>query len=209
MGPKRNRNRNEVQSTGGGTAKIKKKIRDLNRLLRKPDLDADKRVECERALKSFQSQLEDAQYTNKVRTIAKKYHMVRFFERKKATRRLKNAIKNKQDVLKAEIDLYYTVLFPKEKPYVSLYPKEGADSSREQRQAFKDRLRAQIEEGSLPSGLDNGQSKALTYVSRIRPSKEAKHAPKEKHHDDDDDDNENDDEEEDEEEDGEGDEFFE
>lgn len=89
----------------------------------------------------------NTQQTLKAKEIAKKYHMVRFFEKKKAIRKLKQAMKTVEEVSKtevrkdikkarkvvhhAEIDVAYVVLFPKEEKYISLYPnaKEGEDKS--------------------------------------------------------------------------------
>ena len=125
---------------GGGNAKIKKKIRDIERLLRKDTLGADIRLENERALKALRVELEEAQSRLKERKTAKKYHMVRFFEKKKALRKLKQAtkevkrleeegdkkaIKKARRVLKhAQIDTAYVLLFPKSQKYLSLYPND-------------------------------------------------------------------------------------
>ena len=71
--------------------------------------------------------------------------MVRFFERKKAIRRLKNAkkalnqaMKNKDKeeekkakdmVYRNEIDLIYVILYPKSEKYISIYPASDAHES--------------------------------------------------------------------------------
>lgn len=130
---------------GGGNAKIKKKIRDIERLLRKDTLGADIRLENERALKALRVELEEAQSRLKERKTAKKYHMVRFFEKKKALRKLKQAtkevkrleeegdkkaIKKARRVLKhAQIDTAYVLLFPKSQKYLSLYPTDHETNS--------------------------------------------------------------------------------
>ncbi|ODQ66572.1 hypothetical protein NADFUDRAFT_5019, partial [Nadsonia fulvescens var. elongata DSM 6958] len=120
-----------------GTARLKKKIRDIERLLRQEGVSATKRLENERALAASKIELTNAIQEKKVKEVAKKYHMVRFFERKKAVRRLKQANKTRADantreerdnledeVKKCEIDLAYNLHFPVEKKYISLYPKE-------------------------------------------------------------------------------------
>ncbi|KAK6456948.1 rRNA-processing protein EFG1 [Scheffersomyces xylosifermentans] len=123
---------------GGGAAKLKKKIRDIERLLKKEKLPADVRTNNERALKALQVDLKNTQFNLKAKEISKKYHMVRFFEKKKAIRKLKQATKHleeisktevKKDIKKArkqvkhsEIDVAYVVLFPKTEKYISLYP---------------------------------------------------------------------------------------
>ena len=132
---------------GGGSAKINKKIRDISRLLKKDNLPAHVRVENERTLKALRVELSNTERVSKAKKTAKKYHMVRFFERKKAIRKLKQARKHleemkatdvRKDVKKArkvvhhsEVDVAYVVLFPKEEKYISLYPnaKENEDAS--------------------------------------------------------------------------------
>lgn len=130
---------------GGGSAKIKKKIRDIERLLRRDNIGADTRLENERALKALKVELEEAHARLNEREMAKKYHMVRFFERKKALRKLKQAtkdlkkleddnaekkeLKKARRVLKhAQIDMAYVLLFPKNEKYLSLYPNANESS---------------------------------------------------------------------------------
>lgn len=125
---------------GAGASKLKKKIRDIQRLLKRQNLPADVRIENERALKALNVELADVQQNLKQKTIAKKYHMVRFFEKKKAVRKLKQAQKTYDDAVKtevrkdikkarknlkfAQIDVAYVILFPKSEKYISLYPNE-------------------------------------------------------------------------------------
>ncbi|CAN3354717.1 rRNA-processing protein Efg1p [Diutina catenulata] len=137
----------EVASAmSGGTAKLKKKIRDVERLLRREKLPATTRTENERALVALKIEMEAAKGRNKERHLAKKYHMVRFFERKKAVRKLKQAqktldelsadpekkkeAKKQRKVVKhCQIDLAYTVLFPKSEKYISLFPNENDEEA--------------------------------------------------------------------------------
>ncbi|KAK6462531.1 rRNA-processing protein EFG1 [Scheffersomyces coipomensis] len=141
--PKNNRRSNgasiEVSKVlGAGSSKIKKKIRDIERLLKKDNLPANVRVENERSLKALKVELGNTKLNLKAKEISKKYHMVRFFEKKKAVRKAKQARKEFEEVSKAgvrkeikkarkklrhsEVDLAYIVLFPKTEKYISLYP---------------------------------------------------------------------------------------
>ncbi|CAK9441615.1 uncharacterized protein LODBEIA_P54830 [Lodderomyces beijingensis] len=126
------------------SAKLKKKKRDIERALAKnTKLPADKRIEYERALKALDVELSNAQHNLKEKHNASKYHMVRFFERKKAIRKLKQLRRAFDDVAKTqvrkdikkarkqlkhgEIDLMYVVLFPNSEKYISLYPSETTE----------------------------------------------------------------------------------
>ena len=127
-----------------GANKIKKKIRDIERLLQKKrdTLPDTVLVEKERTLQALRLQLENAQLRQKAKKYASKYHMVRFFEGKKSIRRYKQALreleKSKEDesvseeqrrqlerqVWERKVDVCYVVNFPKIRKYIALYPKE-------------------------------------------------------------------------------------
>jgi hypothetical protein len=158
----------EVHSVGknAGTSKIKKKIRDLERLLRKPDLQATKRVETERAVNALRSELESSQDAQKVRKLSKQYHMVRFFEKKKAMRHLKQSLKRcvnegsqpDGQFKQCEIDWYYVTKFPIEKKYIALF---ASEERTDQHQEFLDQVTKKIASGEYPSGIQNGKAIAL------------------------------------------------
>lgn len=129
-----------------GANKIKKKIRDVERLLQKKrdTLPDTVLVEKERTLQALRLQLENAELRQKAKKYASKYHMVRFFEGKKSIRRYKQALKalerSKEDdsvsedqrkqlerqLWERKIDVCYVVNFPKIRKYIALYPK-GSD----------------------------------------------------------------------------------
>lgn len=173
-----------VESMGSGSAKIKKKIRDIERLIKNnPNLPADKKIEYDRGLKALQVELKNSQVQNKAKIISKKYHMVRFFEKKKATRKLKNLRKEfeeisktgvRKDIKKArkqlkhgEIDLAYVILFPKTEKYISLYPSpnnedqtdpnviKGLKKTEERRREFRKSVEKLIDEDKLPFSIDD------------------------------------------------------
>ncbi|KAF1816435.1 hypothetical protein P152DRAFT_478974 [Eremomyces bilateralis CBS 781.70] len=123
---------------------LKKRIRDLERLLKNVDeLAADVRVERERELAASRHELGHNQEQQRRGDMIKRYHMVRFFERQKATRAHKKALKALNATTDpaerarlgplakaAEIDLNYTMYYPLMLPYVSLYTDHGASSSK-------------------------------------------------------------------------------
>ncbi|CCC70477.1 hypothetical protein NCAS_0E04070 [Naumovozyma castellii] len=172
-----------AQFLDAGANKIKRRIRDLERLLKKkkdilPDTVI---VEKERTLEALRMELENAELRHKTKQNAKKYHMVRFFETKKATRKYKKALKqlasakDKDEkelrgaqLLESKIDLCYVVNFPKTEKYIALYPTENTDDletgsektniSKEntnvRREAFRTLVANQLEEGTLPVSLE-------------------------------------------------------
>ncbi|QLQ77803.1 hypothetical protein HG537_0A00500 [Torulaspora globosa] len=160
-----------AQFIDAGSNKIKKRIRDLERLLtRKRDSLPDTIiVEKERTLEALRLELENAQLRTRIRRNAKKYHMVRFFERKKALRRYKQALKAveesegdqkcKEDLVQKSIDLCYVVNFPKAEKYIALYPTNDGDTAsiktEGKRTAFRDLVAKQLKEGTLPVSLED------------------------------------------------------
>lgn len=130
-----------------GGAGIKKKIRDITRLLNK-DIPADVKIANERALKTLKLELEKVQDDQKMKKLSQRYHKVRFFEKKKAVRFYKKAFKKVNELenkvstienddekkkakkeLKKErrvlehckVDLAYILNFPRDMKYISLY----------------------------------------------------------------------------------------
>lgn len=163
----------------GSTVKVKKKIKSILNYLKKDTLPADIRIEKERALKALKVDLKNSQFKLKTKERAKKYHMVRFFERKKAIRKLKQATKAMDEATKegvkkeikkarkvlghAQTDVAYVYLFPKSQKYISLYPnpplkeeladeniKKGLHRTEQKRQEFKKKVEEMISNDKLP-----------------------------------------------------------
>ncbi|KAK0748651.1 hypothetical protein B0T21DRAFT_380431 [Apiosordaria backusii] len=120
---------------------IKKRARAIERLLAHDaeKLPAHKKREMERELAAHKRRIADAQYKKNRAKMISKYHMVRFFERKKATRIAKQLEKKlaqatdadeiaklKTDLHKAEVDIAYAIYYPFMEPYISLYAKPAA-----------------------------------------------------------------------------------
>jgi rRNA-processing protein Efg1 len=121
---------------------LKAQLRNLSRLLSKCELAADVRQDTERQVAAMREKLVATLVKKERKGVLKKYHMVRFFERQKATRivkRLKKTIEPidaledseahrrpleqlKERLHIAETDLFYTTHAPLEDIYVSLYP---------------------------------------------------------------------------------------
>ena len=158
-----------AQFLDSGSNKIKRRIRDLERLLKKKKdiLPSNIIVEKERTLEALRLELHNHEVKENIRKNAKKYHMVRFFERKKALRRHKKALKtykadeneaNKEALENAEVDLCYVVNFPKSEKYISIFTEDDTEASAEtnlRRKAFRQLVRGKIADKSLPVSLSN------------------------------------------------------
>ncbi|KAK8151303.1 hypothetical protein IWX90DRAFT_490891 [Phyllosticta citrichinensis] len=123
---------------------LKDKIRDLRRQLSRvgEEMPANIRVNKERELASKEHELWVAQGERLKQDLIPKYHKARFFERQKASRFLKKAVRNlnensdpaAQKELEdqkhiAEIDLNYTLYYPLIRPYTSLYTSRARSNS--------------------------------------------------------------------------------
>lgn len=126
----------------------KSKIRDVKRVLEHAlDLPSGVRIEKERALAGYRQDLEKAVEDKKRNDFIGRYHMVRFFERRKAERALKKAraqlaaaanadgeigqherVELRQKVHLAEVDVNYAIYHPLTEKYVSLFPKTGGSN---------------------------------------------------------------------------------
>ncbi|KAK4237409.1 hypothetical protein C8A03DRAFT_34656 [Achaetomium macrosporum] len=120
---------------------IKKRARAIERLLARDNLKipANKQNELERELAAHKQRIEDARAKKERSKMIQRYHMVRFFERKKAMRFVKQLEKKlaqatdpeevaqlKADLHVAQVDIDYARYFPFMEPYISLYA--GASS---------------------------------------------------------------------------------
>ncbi|KAK5125316.1 hypothetical protein LTR85_000425 [Meristemomyces frigidus] len=117
---------------------LKSQIRSLTRLLEhNDDLPANIRIEKERALQTAQHDLDEEQRAKKRSDMIGRYHKIRFFDRQKATKRLKRAKKElaelatgpksertevEKRVEEGEVDVAYAMYYPLDQPYRALFP---------------------------------------------------------------------------------------
>ena len=155
--------KSSAPASGGGS--LKKRARGLQRLLQRDSLPAAVRTQKEAELAALQGEAvsHSAKHkrTERERHFSKKYHKVKFFERRKVERRLQLLRKEDADadaIREAEHNLLYIKHFPRHKKYLALFPKENAeDQFVAKRRA---RIRASIvrraEEGTLGRPTDEG-----------------------------------------------------
>ncbi|KAJ9309932.1 hypothetical protein DTO217A2_570 [Paecilomyces variotii] len=120
---------------------LKRRIRDVKRLLDRVDLPPEGRITQERALIGYQRDLESEMAKRKRSEMIKKYHFVRFLERKTATKELKKLQRREREISEsdsptkkedlkllasrihtARVNLNYTIYSPLTEKYISLYP---------------------------------------------------------------------------------------
>ncbi|KAI4138307.1 MAG: hypothetical protein LQ341_004732 [Variospora aurantia] len=128
-----------TRSSSASVNALKSKIRDVRRVLEHArNLPLEVRIEKERALAGYRQDLEEAEHEKERQRMIKRYHMVRFFERQKATRNLKKlrtqlasatpgtaayeSIGN--HIHCAEVDLNYTRYCPLAEKYVGIFPRQ-------------------------------------------------------------------------------------
>lgn len=127
-----------AQKAQASITPLKRRLRSLGRLLSSDSkLPADIRISHEREVQALQHELENLMLDKARSEMIGRYHKVRFFERQKATRRLKkttkalescenaeekNTLKRKAHI--AEVDVNYPQYYPYMTPYVSLWKKE-------------------------------------------------------------------------------------
>ncbi|KAK8088061.1 rRNA-processing protein efg-1 [Apiospora hydei] len=136
--PKRRKNKNGkvVKVRPNNLNWVKKRARTIERHFRTgQNLPADKKNDLERELAHYKQKIEEANGGKQRKQMIKKYHMVRFFERKKADKLAKQIQKQldacedeeerkqlEKDLHVAQIDGQYARNFPYLEAYVSLYP---------------------------------------------------------------------------------------
>ncbi|KAK3296049.1 uncharacterized protein B0H64DRAFT_162056 [Chaetomium fimeti] len=129
---------------------IKKRARAIERLLARDNLKlpANKQNDLERELAAHKQRIEDTRMKKDRSHMIHKYHMVRFFERKKAMRFAKQLEKKvaqatdpeevaqlKADLHVAQVDTDYAIYFPFLEPYISLYAGAAAGEKEETNKA--------------------------------------------------------------------------
>ncbi|KAM3510517.1 hypothetical protein MY11210_005817 [Beauveria gryllotalpidicola] len=133
----------------GSAEWAKKRTRSIQRMMtRNEDIPANLRNDMERELAAHKNTIVDKTFQRRRSAMISKYHMVRFFERKKATRLVKQLkrqleattddqerSKLQADLHIAEVDEAYTMHHPHAETYISLYgtvKKDGGEDETEE-----------------------------------------------------------------------------
>ncbi|KAI6009883.1 hypothetical protein EDC04DRAFT_2610517 [Pisolithus marmoratus] len=185
--------RSVSEDTLPGVQKIKSSLRQAKRLLSKETLAADVRVETQRRVRVLEADLVNAQNARKLRAMASRYHKVKFFERQKVTRKIKQVKRNLETAVGEEkarlertlsdlrVGMNYILHYPPSKKYISLFPPEARqpntsqttialDNDGDERSKILKLIRSQMELGelSLEPDTNNPATGGKTHLRHDR-----------------------------------------
>ncbi|GAA5834571.1 hypothetical protein JCM9279_004357 [Rhodotorula babjevae] len=164
----------------GSVSKLKAQLRQTKRLLARGDLNPDVRTTSERRLALLEDELVKAEQSNVEKKMVQRYRGVKFFERQKLLRKIKQAKKALADapdsseaqstLLDARVDLYYVLRYPKTDKYVALFPDgvyspfvapsslpADATPAETKRQTLRAAIRTRLDKGELPAEVELGE----------------------------------------------------
>ncbi|KAJ2998069.1 hypothetical protein HDV02_004894 [Globomyces sp. JEL0801] len=153
---KYNQNVHKKESKQPSNSVIKKKIRDVRRLLtsKGDNLSATKKVELERSIKALEQQIISNGQLAKETKLKEKYQYIKFVEEKKTRRRLKQVNKTLEDLSETddtyldlkkefndlEFNLKYIRFYPVDIKYISLYPSNVTEENEVQSNDIKSKV---------------------------------------------------------------------
>ncbi|ORY72731.1 hypothetical protein BCR35DRAFT_307506 [Leucosporidium creatinivorum] len=164
----------------GSISKLKAQLRQTKRLLARDDLTPDVRTTSERRQKTLEQELVKAEQSALEQKMVTRYRGVRFFERQKLLRKIKQAKKalealpedesHKSNLLDARVDLYYVLRYPKTQKYIALFPsgtyipfspappaETPPSDALSKRHALRSSIRKKVESGELPAEPESGE----------------------------------------------------
>ncbi|KAI1743946.1 hypothetical protein F4680DRAFT_407999 [Xylaria scruposa] len=167
---------------------LKKRARTIERRLNREDsLPANVKHELEKELDHHKQKLDDLADGKRRSAMIKKYHMVRFFERKKADRLSKQIRtqletitdqeerkKLQADLHIAEVDALYAKYFPHRERYVSLYPVSSLSQKGEKAEEASAAARSlHTERPLLWDTIEKASKKGIRALVQIQERKSA------------------------------------
>ena len=188
--------------------KLKSMIRQTKRLLGKESIEPGTRIEAERRLRAMELELEESMQSNKERQFATRYHKVKFFERQKLMRRLRQLRREPESrqvraqLFEHRVFLNYVLHFPADRRYVSLFagnkepvaPSADAPDRAHQKAAeFFKHVRKSMKRGTMAAEPDRDLHHREEQHRRTRVQHEKRSEADDDDDDDDDDDSESDD----------------
>ncbi|CAM9183766.1 unnamed protein product, partial [Pylaiella littoralis] len=151
------------------TPSMKNRIRSLTRLMNRPGIEEEQRLHLKTQVEELEGKFSERQKHERERTLAIKYHKAKFFDRRKALRRLAQIHRKLQgdieEAVRAELernreseeaDLKYVLYFPKDKKYLPLGKgKEGPPRAQRSHERFLKEALARGEAAGWTEFQDN------------------------------------------------------
>ncbi|KAI1437741.1 hypothetical protein GGR50DRAFT_643979 [Xylaria sp. CBS 124048] len=189
QGSKHKRKKGPSQEKPTSVNWLKKRARTIERRLNREDisLPANVKHDLEKELDHHRQKLEHIADSRQRSNMIKKYHMVRFFERKKATRLAKQiqtqleTAKDEEERKKlqahlhiAEVDALYAKYHPHRERYISLYPVSSGGAETKTEDASSAAARSlQSERPPLWSVIEKAAKKGTQALVQIQERKSA------------------------------------
>jgi len=191
--PNHQKGKSKEQKSQDQAPKDKKKnyprlIRDLKRLINKKGLDADVKATKEKELEAL---IKEHEQKTKEDKWEERYKSVRFFEKKKVTRKINQVNKRlaklytsdasdvaaeeaklRASLAKHQLDLQYIEHFPRGHKYIALFPTEDREDPKLEAQRAK--MRELVAE--KVAELNGGSGSAASSSSSAKQAKQAKQA---------------------------------
>lgn len=157
MKKSKNTNKNIIPSELS-LSKLKKGIRDSQRIFSRSKLPADKILEHKRKIDAYVNHMERRTFGELERKHQLNYRRVKFFEIKKAQRKLKDNVKE------GIIDFLYIKTFPRTSKYVSLYAGNNEDNEGIKR---KEMLLSFIKDYLVSNDVENVENCDLETLGKL------------------------------------------
>ncbi|KAJ3414340.1 18S rRNA maturation protein [Chytridiales sp. JEL 0842] len=174
--------RGPSQASTTSSSALKKRLRDTERLLKRPNLDATTRKDVERRLKALQLELLEKGRVVEEKKIAAKYKYVRHVEKTKIQRKLKQLEKQEggasaDKVLEQKVRLAYVEHYPRDMKYISLFPSSSSttdpasdaeEQEKEEKPEGKKRKRQDVKEDGKPLPASVSEYRRDKILDRLK-----------------------------------------
>lgn len=183
-----------AQQSAGKKQTAKQRTRGLERLLKRDSLPADVRAAKEKELAILRGDVQKQSRVAREKHFSKKYHGVKFIERRKVERRIATVQRSiaegggdpaalEEALQEAQHDLLYIQHFPRAKKYLSLFPTSAVDDAyvakrrRRIRALIVRRVEAGLPVGTLAEEDDDDDDDAVALKAAAADDEEEEHDP--------------------------------
>lgn len=161
---------------------VQKKIRDLERARRRKDENDPAVKKLDQMINDLKQEKSKNEIKTKEKKHAQKYHMVKFFERRKITRSIHKLEKRIAKKLKGsgdsceelnrqkemlEQDLAYVMYYPKTMKYVSLFVDSNASGSGPNKSELRQKKARKLALDAWRNSVDNGEEDKVAHAMDV------------------------------------------